>query len=131
MAFAERLISWFSSPDSKAAITPTDRPHAWEPELFGDEITIEKLSILLNSTPRNITKWAKASTCEPPAGAYALLLDAKGQVLRLADGSRIAIIRRGSKGKGNSNIFRQVLEGGNSGAFCVPDYLGATHSQNC
>ncbi len=112
MAFAERLIRWLHSPDSKAAITPTDRPHAWEPELFGDEIGIDELAKILNSTSRNITKWAKASTCEPPAGAYALLLDAKGQVLRLADGSRIAIIRRGSKGKGNSNIFRQVLEGG-------------------
>jgi hypothetical protein len=81
----------------------------------------------LNSTSRNITKWAKDSTQLPPPGAYALLLDAKGQVLRLANGSRIAIIKRGSKGKGNSNIFRQVLEGGNSGAFWVPDYLGATH----
>ncbi len=112
MAFAERLFKWLASPHSKAAITPADRSHAWEPELFGEEITIEKLSMLLNSTSRNITKWARASTYEPPAGAYPLLLDAKGQVLRLANGSRIAIIRRGSKGKGNSNIFRQVLEGG-------------------
>ena len=123
MAFAERLIRWLHSPDSKAAITPTDRPHAWEPELFGDEIGIDELAKILNSTSRNITKWAKASTCEPPAGAYALLLDAKGQVLRLADGSRIAIIRRGSKGKGNSNIFRIVLAGGNGGGFQVPKYL--------
>ena len=123
MAFAERLISWLSSPDSKAAITTTDRPHAWEPELFGDEIGIDELAKILNSTSRNITKWAKASKCEPPAGAYALLLDAKGQVLRLADGSRIAIIRRGSKGKGNSNIFRKVLAGGNGGGFQVPKYL--------
>ena len=123
MAFAERLIRWLHSPDSKAAITPTDRPHAWEPELFGDEIGIDELAKILNSTSRNITKWAKASTCDPPAGAYALLLDAKGQVLRLADGSRIAIIRRGSKGKGNSNIFRKVLAGGNGGGFQVPKYL--------
>ena len=123
MAFAERLIRWLHSPDSKAAITPTDRPHAWEPELFGDEIGIDELAKILNSTSRNITKWAKASKCEPPAGAYALLLDAKGQVLRLADGSRIAIIRRGSKGKGNSNIFRKVLAGGNGGGFQVPKYL--------
>ena len=123
MAFAERLIRWLHSPDSKAAITPTDRPHAWEPELFGDEIGIDELAKILNSTSRNITKWAKALTCEPPAGAYALLLDAKGQVLRLADGSRIAIIRRGSKGKGNSNIFRKVLAGGNGGGFQVPKYL--------
>jgi len=123
VAFAERLIRWLNSPDSKAAITPTDRPHAWEPELFGDEIGIDELAKILNSTSRNITKWAKASTCEPPAGAYALLLDAKGQVLRLADGSRIAIIRRGSKGKGNSNIFRKVLAGGNGGGFQVPKYL--------
>jgi len=123
VAFAERLIRWLHSPDSKAAITPTDRPHAWEPELFGDEIGIDELAKILNSTSRNITKWAKASTCEPPAGAYALLLDAKGQVLRLADGSRIAIIRRGSKGKGNSNIFRKVLAGGNGGGFQVPKYL--------
>lgn len=123
MAFAERLFRWLHSPDSKAAITPTDRPHAWEPELFGDEIGIDELAKILNSTSRNITKWAKASKCEPPAGAYALLLDAKGQVLRLADGSRIAIIRRGSKGKGNSNIFRKVLAGGNGGGFQVPKYL--------
>lgn len=123
MAFAERLIRWLHSPDSKAATTPTDRPHAWEPELFGDEIGIDELAKILNSTSRNITKWAKASKCEPPAGAYALLLDAKGQVLRLADGSRIAIIRRGSKGKGNSNIFRKVLAGGNGGGFQVPKYL--------
>lgn len=123
MAFAERLISWLSSPDSKAAITTTDRPHAWEPELFGDEIGIDELAKILNSTSRNITKWAKASTQLPPPGAYALLLDAKGQVLRLADGSRIAIIRRGSKGKGNSNIFRKVLAGGNGGGFQVPKYL--------
>jgi hypothetical protein len=123
VAFAERLIRWLHSPDSKAAITPTDRPHAWEPELFGDEIGIDELAKILNSTSRNITKWAKASTCDPPAGAYALLLDAKGQVLRLADGSRIAIIRRGSKGKGNSNIFRKVLAGGNGGGFQVPKYL--------
>jgi len=123
VAFAERLIRWLHSPDSKAAITPTDRPHAWEPELFGDEIGIDELAKILNSTSRNITKWAKASKCEPPAGAYALLLDAKGQVLRLADGSRIAIIRRGSKGKGNSNIFRKVLAGGNGGGFQVPKYL--------
>ena len=123
MEFAERLVRWFASPNSKAAITPTDRPHAWEPELFGDEIGIDELAKILNSTSRNITKWAKASTCEPPAGAYALLLDAKGQVLRLADGSRIAIIRRGSKGKGNSNIFRKVLAGGNGGGFQVPKYL--------
>ena len=123
MAFAERLFHWLASSYSKAAITPTDRPHAWEPELFGDEIGIDELAKILNSTSRNITKWAKASTCEPPAGAYALLLDAKGQVLRLADGSRIAIIRRGSKGKGNSNIFRKVLAGGNGGGFQVPKYL--------
>ena len=123
MAFAERLIRWLHSPDSKAAITPTDRPHAWEPELFGDEIGIDELAKILNSTSRNITKWAKASTQLPPPGAYALLLDAKGQVLRLADGSRIAIIRRGSKGKGNSNIFRKVLAGGNGGGFQVPKYL--------
>ena len=123
MAFAERLISWLHSPDSKAAITPTDRPHAWEPELFGDEIGIDELAKILNSTSRNITKWAKASTLVPPLGAYAVLLDAKGQVLRLADGSRIAIIRRGSRGKGNSNIFRKVLSGGNGGGFQVPKYL--------
>jgi hypothetical protein len=123
VAFAERLISWLHSPDSKAAITPTDRPHAWEPELFGDEIGIDELAKILNSTSRNITKWAKASTLVPPLGAYAVLLDAKGQVLRLADGSRIAIIRRGSKGKGNSNIFRKVLAGGNGGGFEVPKYL--------
>ena len=123
MAFAERLIRWLHSAESKAAITPTDRPHAWEPELFGDEIGIDELAKILNSTSRNITKWAKASTCEPPAGAYALLLDAKGQVLRLADGSRIAIIRRGSKDTGNSNIFRKVLAGGNGGGFQVPKYL--------
>jgi len=123
VAFAERLIRWLHSPDSKAAITPTDRPHAWEPELFGDEIGIDELAKILNSTSRNITKWAKASTQLPPPGAYALLLDAKGQVLRLADGSRIAIIRRGSKGKGNSNIFRQVLAGGNGSGFLVPKYL--------
>jgi hypothetical protein len=123
VAFAERLISWLHSPDSKAAITPTDRPHAWEPELFGDEIGIEELAKILHSTSRNITKWAKASTLEPPPGAYALLLDAKGQVLRMANGSRIAIIKRGSRGKGNSNIFRQVLAGGNGGGFQVPKYL--------
>ncbi len=124
MAFAERLISWLHSPDSKAAITPTDRPHAWEPELFGDEIGIEELAKILHSTSRNITKWAKASTLEPPPGAYALLLDAKGQVLRMANGSRIAIIKRGSRGKGNSNIFRQVLAGGSGGLFLeIPDYL--------
>jgi len=123
VAFAERLIRWLHSPDSKAAITPTDRPHAWEPELFGDEIGIDELAKILNSTSRNITKWAKASTQLPPPGAYALLLDAKGQVLRMADGSRIAIIRRGSKGKGNSNIFRKVLEGGKGGGFKVPKYL--------
>ena len=128
MAFAERLTSWLASSDSKAAITPTDRPHAWELELFGDEIGIEELAKILNSTPRNITKWAKASALEPPPGAYALLLDAKGQVLRLEGGTRIAIFKRGSKGKGNSNIFRQVLEGGNGGAFFVPDYLGANPS---
>jgi len=123
VAFAERLIRWLHSHDSKAAITPTDRPHAWEPELFGDEIGIDELAKILNSTSRNITKWAKASTQLPPPGAYALLLDAKGQVLRMADGSRIAIIRRGSKGKGNSNIFRKVLEGGKGGGFKVPKYL--------
>ena len=123
MAFAERLFRWLASPDSKAAITPTDRPHAWEPELFGDEIAIEELAKILHSTPRNITKWVKASTFEPPPGAYALLLDAKGQVLRLAGGTRIAILKRGSKGKGNSNIFRKVLEGGNGGGFNVPNYL--------
>ena len=123
MAFAERLFRWLASSDSKAAITPTDRSHAWEPELFGDEIGIEELAKILHSTSRNITKWAMASTLEPPAGAYGLLLDAKGQVLRLAGGTRIAIIKRGSKGKGNSNIFRKVLEGGNGGGFNVPNYL--------
>ena len=123
MAFVERLFRWLASPDSKAAITPTDRPHAWEPELFGDEIGIEELAKILHSTPRNITKWAMASTLEPPAGACALLLDARGQVLRLGDGTRIAIIKRGSKGKGNSNVFRKVLEGGNGGGFNVPNYL--------
>jgi len=123
VAFAERLIRWLHSHDSKAAITPTDRPHAWEPELFGDEIGIDELAKILNSTSRNITKWAKASTQLPPPGAYALLLDAKGQVLRMADGSRIAIIKRGSRGKGNSNIFRKVLEGGKGGGFNVPKYL--------
>ena len=123
MAFAERLTSWLASPDSKAAITPTDRPHAWELELFGDEIGIEELAKILNSTPRNITKWAKASALEPPPGAYALLLDARGQVLRMGDGTRIAIIKRGSKGKGHSNVFRKVLEGGNGGGFVVPNFL--------
>ena len=123
MAFAERLIRWLHSPDSKAAITPADRPHAWKPELFGDEIGIDELAKILNSTPRNITKWAKASTFEPPPGAYALLLDAKGQVLRLEGGSRIAIIKRGGRGKGHSNIFRKVLEGGKGGGFNVPKYL--------
>lgn len=127
MAFAERLFHWLASSDSKAAITPADRPHAWEPELFGDEIGIDELAKILHSTSRNITKWAKASTQLPPPGAYALLLDAKGQVLRMANGSRIAIIKRGGRGKGNSNIFRKVLEGGKGGAFWVPDYLGATH----
>lgn len=128
MAFAERLTSWLASSDSKAAMNPTDRPHAWEPELFGDEIGIDELAKILHSTPRNITKWAKASTFEPPPGAYSLLLDAKGQVLRLAGGTRIAIIKRGSKGKGNSNIFRKVLEGGNGCVFFIPDYLERTPS---
>ena len=123
MAFAERLFGWLYDPHTKGAITPTDRPHAWEPELFGDEIGIDELAKILHSTPRNITKWVKASTFEPPPGAYALLLDAKGQVLRLAGGTRIAIFKRGSKGKGNSNIFRKVLEGGNGGGFNVPNYL--------
>ena len=123
MAFAERLTSWLASSDSKAAITPTDRPHACELELFGDEIGIDELAKILHSTPRNITKWAMASTLEPPAGACALLLDARGQVLRLGDGTRIAIIKRGSKGKGNSNVFRKVLEGGNGGGFAVPKFL--------
>ena len=127
MEFAERLFGWLYDSHTKGAVTPTDRPHAWEPELFGDEIGIEELAKILHSTPRNITKWAMASTLEPPPGAYALLLDAKGQVLRLAGGTRIAIFKRGSKGKGNSNIFRKVLEGGNGGGFSVPDYLGATH----
>ena len=64
-----------------------------------------------------------ASTLEPPAGACALLLDARGQVLRLGDGTRIAIIKRGSKGKGNSNVFRKVLESGNGGGFVVPKFF--------
>jgi len=121
--FPEHLVRWFASPDSKAAITPTDRLHGWEPELFGDEIGIDELAKIFNSTSRNIIKWARASTYEPPAGTYSLLLDSKGQVLRLADGSRIAIIKRGSKGKGNSNILKKVLAGGSGGAFEVPKYL--------
>ena len=123
MEFAERLFGWLYDPHTKGAIIPADRPHAWEPELFGDEIGIDELAKILHSTPRNITKWAMASTLEPPAGACALLLDARGQVLRLGDGTRIAIIKRGSKGKGNSNVFRKVLEGGNGGGFAVPKFL--------
>ena len=123
MEFAERLFGWLYDPHTKGAIIPADRPHAWEPELFGDEIGIDELAKILNSTSRNITKWAMDSTLEPPAGAYGLLLDARGQVLRLGDGTRIAIIKRGSKGKGNSNIFRKVLEGGNGGGFAVPKFL--------
>ena len=123
MEFAERLFGWLYDPHTKGAIIPADRPHAWEPELFGDEIGIDELAKILHSTPRNITKWAMASTLEPPAGACALLLDARGQVLRLAGGTRIAIIKRGSKGKGNSNVFRKVLEGGNGGGFAVPKFL--------
>ena len=123
MAFAERLFDWLYDPHTKGAIIPADRPHAWEPELFGDEIGIDELAKILHSTSRNITKWAMASTLEPPAGACALLLDARGQVLRLGDGTRIAIIKRGSKGKGNSNVFRKVLEGGNGGGFAVPKFL--------
>ena len=123
MEFAERLFGWLYDPHTKGAIIPADRPHAWEPELFGDEIGIDELAKILNSTSRNITKWAMDSTLEPPAGAYGLLLDARGQVLRLGDGTRIAIIKRGSKGKGNSNVFRKVLEGGNGGGFAVPKFL--------
>lgn len=123
MEFAERLFGWLYDPHTKGAIIPADRPHAWEPELFGDEIGIDDLAKILNSTSRNITKWAMDSTLEPPAGAYALLLDARGQVLRLGDGTRIAIIKRGSKGKGHSNVFRKVLEGGNGGGFAVPKFL--------
>lgn len=107
MEYAERLSRWFASSDSKAAIKPTVRFHAWEDQLFDDELTIEELSIILHSTPRNITKWAKASTYDPPVGAYTLLCDAKGQVLKLEDETRIAIIRRGCKGKGNSTIFKK------------------------
>jgi len=121
--FAERLFGWLYDPHTKGAIIPADRPHAWEPELFGDEIGIDELAKILHSTPRNITKWAMASTLEPPVGAYALLLDAKGEVLRLEGGTRIAIFKRGSKGKGNSNVFRKVLEGGNGGGFVVPKFL--------
>ena len=123
MEFAERLFGWLYDPHTKGAIIPADRPHAWEPELFGDEIGIDELAKILHSTPRNITKWAMASTLEPPVGAYALLLDAKGEVLRLEGGTRIAIFKRGSKGKGNSNVFRKVLEGGNGGGFVVPKFL--------
>ena len=123
MEFAERLFGWLYDPNTKGAIIPADRPHAWEPELFGDEIGIDELAKILHSTPRNITKWAMASTLEPPVGAYALLLDAKGEVLRLEGGTRIAIFKRGSKGKGNSNVFRKVLEGGNGGGFVVPKFL--------
>lgn len=123
MEFAERLFGWLYDPHTKGAIIPADRPHAWEPELFGDEIGIDELAKILHSTPRNITKWAMASTLEPPVGAYALLLDAKGEVLRLEGGTRIAIFKRGSKGKGNSNVFRKVLEGGNGGGFAVPKFL--------
>jgi hypothetical protein len=123
VAFAERLFGWLYDSHTKGAVTPTDRPHAWEPELFGDEIGIDELAKILHSTPRNITKWAMASTLEPPVGAYALLLDAKGEVLRLEGGTRIAIFKRGSKGKGNSNVFRKVLEGGNGGGFAVPKFL--------
>ena len=123
MEFAKRLFGWLYDSHTKGAVTPTDRSHAWEPELFGDEIGIDELAKILHSTSRNITKWAMDSTLEPPAGAYALLLDAKGQVLRLAGGTRIAIIKRGSKGKGHSNVFRKVLEGGNGGGFVVPNFL--------
>ena len=123
MEFAERLFGWLYDPHTKGAIIPADRPHAWEPELFGDEIGIDELAKILHSTSRNITKWAMASTLEPPVGAYALLLDAKGEVLRLEGGTRIAIFKRGSKGKGNSNVFRKVLEGGNGGGFAVPKFL--------
>ena len=123
MEFAERLFGWLYDPHTKGAIIPADRPHAWEPELFGDEIGIDELAKILHSTPRNITKWAMASTLEPPVGAYALLLDAKGEVLRLEGGTRIAIFKRGSKGKGNSNVFRKVLESGNGGGFVVPKFF--------
>jgi len=67
--FAERLVRWFASPNSKAAIKSTGRLHGWEPELFGDEIGIDDLAKIFNSTSRNITKLARASTDEPTAGS--------------------------------------------------------------
>ena len=58
--FTERLVRWFASRDCKAAIRSTGRFHDWKAQLFGDEITIKKLSIYLNSTPRYITKWGES-----------------------------------------------------------------------
>ena len=58
--FTERLVWWFASRDCKAAIRSTGRFHDWKAQLFGEEITIKKLSIYLNSTPRYITKWGES-----------------------------------------------------------------------
>ena len=120
----ERVLGWMDNPgDGVDAKRPTDRLHAWEPELFGECFSIKELATICNFDPRSLTKWIKESPVRAPVAAFPILCDAKGEVVRLEDGTRFAIIERGGKGRGKATLLRRVLEGGKGLVAFIPSYV--------